>query len=137
EGRVGSHRDAPAAYGLPPGHQCCRTGRADGAVIRGAWIGVRYVGRDPRRLPVTRRFTIWLGWWVFLFLVWMLLVLTQATPELVAGVVVAAIGATATDVVRRSRFVTVSLRDLLPRHPWHLATTFVSDCWLLTVALWR
>jgi len=49
----------------------------------------------------------------------------------------AAIGATATDVVRRSRFVTVSLRDLLPRHPWHLATTFVSDCWLLTVALWR
>jgi multisubunit Na+/H+ antiporter MnhE subunit len=84
-----------------------------------------------------RRFAVWLGWWLFLFLVWILLVLTQATPEVVAGMAVAAIGATAAEVVRRSGFVTVSPRGLLPRHPWRLARTVVSDCWLLTVALWR
>ncbi len=84
-----------------------------------------------------KTFAVWLCWWVFLFVVWILLVLTQATAEVVAGVAVAALGATAAEVVRRSRFVAVSPRGLLPRHPWRLATTIVSDCWLLTVALWR
>ena len=84
-----------------------------------------------------KTFAVWLCWWVFLFVVWMLLVLTEATAEVVAGVAVAAIGATAAEVVRRSRFVSVSPRGLLPRHPWRLAKTVVSDCWLLTVALWR
>jgi multisubunit Na+/H+ antiporter MnhE subunit len=86
---------------------------------------------------VLRSFAVWLCWWVFLFVVWLLLVLTQATAEVVAGIVVAAMGATAAEVVRRSRFVVVSPRGLLPRHPGRLATTVLSDCWLLTVALWR
>ena len=84
-----------------------------------------------------RAVAIWLGWWAFLFVVWMLLVLTQATAEVVAGVVAAAIGATAAEVVRRSELVDLRPWTLLPRRPWRLARTVVSDCWLLTVALWR
>jgi multisubunit Na+/H+ antiporter MnhE subunit len=84
-----------------------------------------------------RAVAIWLGWWAFLFVVWLLLVLTQATAELIAGAFVAAIGATAAEVVRRSRLVDLRPSTLLPRRPWRLALTVVTDCWLLTVALWR
>jgi multisubunit Na+/H+ antiporter MnhE subunit len=84
-----------------------------------------------------RTFAVWLCWWMFLFLVWMLLVLTEATAEVVVGIGVAAIGATAVEAVRRSRSFAVSPRGLLPRHVGRLVTAVVSDCWLLTVALWR
>jgi multisubunit Na+/H+ antiporter MnhE subunit len=84
-----------------------------------------------------RAVAIWLGWWLFLLVVWMLLVLTQDTAEVLAGVVVAAVGATAAEVVRRSGLVDVRPWRMSPRRPWVLALTVVSDCWLLTVALWR
>jgi multisubunit Na+/H+ antiporter MnhE subunit len=84
-----------------------------------------------------RAVAIWLGWWLFLFVVWMLLVLTQATAEVLAGVVGAAIGATAAEVVRRSGLVDIRPWRMWPRRPWLLALTVVSDCWLLTVALFR
>jgi multisubunit Na+/H+ antiporter MnhE subunit len=84
-----------------------------------------------------RAVVIWLGWWLFLFVVWMLLVLTQATAEVLAGVFAAAIGATAAEVVRRSGLVEVRPWRMSPRRPWLLVFTVVSDCWLLTVALWR
>ena len=64
-----------------------------------------------------RSVAVWLCWWAFLFVVWLLLVLTQATAEVVAGAVVAAIGATAAEVVRRSRFVELLPRGLLPAPP--------------------
>jgi multisubunit Na+/H+ antiporter MnhE subunit len=86
---------------------------------------------------VLRTVAIWLCWWVVLFVTWMLLVLTQATAEVVAGVVVAAVAATAVDVVRRSPLIELSPRGLLPRRPWRLLGAVVSDCWLLTVALGR
>jgi len=76
-------------------------------------------------------------WWIFLFVLWMSLVVTEATPEVVAGVVVAGIGAIAAEVVRRSRFVELLPWGLLPRRPAALVWTIVSDCWLLTVALGR
>jgi multisubunit Na+/H+ antiporter MnhE subunit len=84
-----------------------------------------------------RSVAIWASWWVFLFVVWMLLVLTQATPEILAGAAVAAIGATAAEVVRRSRFVELLPWGLLPLHPVRLVRRVVSDCWLLGVALVR
>ncbi len=80
---------------------------------------------------------VWLAWWVFLFLVWMLLASTQATAEVTVGMVVAAVAATAAEVVRRSRLVQVRPWGLLPRRPWRLLGTVVSDCWLLTGAFWR
>jgi multisubunit Na+/H+ antiporter MnhE subunit len=84
-----------------------------------------------------RSVVIWLCWWVFLFTLWLLLVLTQATPEVIAGAVVAAIGASAAEVVRRSRFVELLPWGLVPLHPGALVRTVVSDCWVLTVALAR
>ena len=84
-----------------------------------------------------RSVAIAVGWWIFLFLLWMSLVLTTAIPEVVAGVVVAGIGAVAAEVVRRSRFVDLLPWGLLPRHPVAVAWAVLSDCWLLTVALWR
>jgi multisubunit Na+/H+ antiporter MnhE subunit len=80
---------------------------------------------------------IWVSWWVGLFLLWMLLVLTQATPEVVAGAIVAAIGATAAEVVRRSRFVELLPWGLVPLRPLRLARTVVTDSWLLAVVLVR
>ena len=84
-----------------------------------------------------RSIAIAVGWWVFLFLLWMALVLTQAVPEVIAGVAVAAIGAVAAEVVRRSRFVDLLPWGLLPRRPLSVAWAVLADCWLLTVALWR
>jgi hypothetical protein len=86
---------------------------------------------------VRRSVAIAVGWWTFLFLLWMALVLTTATPEIIVGVVVAGIGAVAAEVVRRSRFVDLLPWGLLPRRPVALAWGVLSDCWLLTVALWR
>ena len=68
---------------------------------------------------------IWLVWWVFLFAVWMALVATQATAEVLAGIVVAAIAATAAEVVRRSGLVGLRPWGLLPRHPWRLPGTMI------------
>jgi len=84
-----------------------------------------------------RSVIVWLSWWVGLFLLWVLLVLTQATPELVAGAIVAAVGATAAEVVRRSRFVDLLPWGLIPVRPGPLLRTVVTDCWVLTVALFR
>ena len=84
-----------------------------------------------------RSAVIWVSWWVCLFGLWMLLVLTQATPELLAGIAVAAIGATAAEVIRRSRFVELLPWGLVPLHPLRIAGAIVSESWLLTVALVR
>ena len=86
---------------------------------------------------MVRSAVIWVCWWVCLFALWMLLVLTRATPEILAGAVVAGIGATAAEVVRRSRFVELLPWGLVPLHPIALVRTVVSDCWVLTVALAR
>jgi multisubunit Na+/H+ antiporter MnhE subunit len=86
---------------------------------------------------VRKSVAIWVSWWVCLFVLWMSLVLTQATPEVIAGVVVAGLAATAAEVVRRSRLVQLLPWGLLPRHPVALAWTVLSDCWLLTVVLVR
>jgi anaerobic C4-dicarboxylate transporter len=47
-----------------------------------------------------RRVAAWLAWWGGLFVLWLLLVGTVAGTEVIAGVVAAAIGASATEVVR-------------------------------------
>jgi multisubunit Na+/H+ antiporter MnhE subunit len=99
------------------------------------WASLRFgAGKGA---SMRRAVAIWLGWWAFLFIVWMLLVLTQATAEVVAGVFVAAIGATAAEVVRRTGIVELRPWSLWPRRPWRLALTVISDCRLLTIALWR
>jgi len=51
----------------------------------------------------------WLGWWVALLVLYLALADSRRPEELVAGVVVAALGATAQALVRRGREVALAL----------------------------
>jgi hypothetical protein len=57
-------------------------------------------GTDRGHGPAMRRVASWLAWFGGLFVLWLLLVGTVQETEVVAALVAAAIGATATDVVR-------------------------------------
>jgi multisubunit Na+/H+ antiporter MnhE subunit len=86
---------------------------------------------------MARRVAFWIAWYVPLVVLWLAFVDTLAWEEVAAGLVAAAIAATAAELVRsqdlfRFRMDPRWLRDL---HllPWQV----LRDCWLLTVALWR
>jgi len=92
-------------------------------------------GERPRR--ETPRAVSWLGWWVALEVLWIVLVGTFDTSELVLGAVAAALGATIAVVVLFpgvDRF-DGSARWLLPA--WRLPWQAVTDTGRLTAALWR
>lgn len=79
----------------------------------------------------------WLGWWGALALVWLLLVDTVRSDELVVGALAAAIGATVATVVLRRGYVRFSPRAAwLSETPYVVRDVFV-DCILLGRALWR
>src|SRR5690349_16428721 len=91
--------------------------------------------RDPSRHPGAVR--AWLVWWVLLAALYLALVDTVLVPELVAGAVAAAIGATGAVVVRRQRRIL-----LRPRVAWAPAVVraigrFGADLVPLAEALWR
>jgi Na+/H+ ion antiporter subunit len=84
----------------------------------------------------------WLVRWALLAALWLALTDTQATPELVAGAVAAAIGATASGlVVRPGRPKTLAKSLALMRlGPHRLASPLVllvADTRLVAAALWR
>jgi len=84
-----------------------------------------------------RRVALWLAWWAFLFVVWLLLVDTLAPAEVIGGVLFSAIAAVGAEAVRGSRLVRLRPWGLLPRKPFRLPVTVVTDCWQLGLALWR
>jgi multisubunit Na+/H+ antiporter MnhE subunit len=59
---------------------------------------------------VARRLRFWLAWWLALTGLWMLLVFNTDPAEIVAGAVAAALGATATVLVRSQEALPVALR---------------------------
>jgi multisubunit Na+/H+ antiporter MnhE subunit len=86
---------------------------------------------------VLRRLRFWIAWYVALMVLWLAFVDTFAPPEVVLGLVAAALGATAAELVRsqdlvRFRMEARWLRDL-HQLPWQV----LRDCWVLAVALWR
>jgi hypothetical protein len=92
-------------------------------------------GEEERTHPGAAR--AWAVWWVLLAALYLALVDTIKVPELVAGAVIAAIGATAAVLVRRQRRVLIR-----PRAVWLLAAGpalagTVRDLVPLAVALWR
>jgi hypothetical protein len=89
-----------------------------------------------------QRLTMWGVRWLLLFALWLGLTDTRVLPELIAGAVAAAIGATVSGLVTRVRqprtlSKSLALLRLGPRRLGHpLARLFV-DTALLTGALWR
>ncbi len=75
-------------------------------------------------------------WWVALLCLWLLLV-TVSLAEFFAGVVAAAIAATAAEVVRAQGLVRFDPDPRWLVRAWKLPRSIVRDCWLLTVALVR
>jgi multisubunit Na+/H+ antiporter MnhE subunit len=86
---------------------------------------------------MARRARFWIAWYLPMVVLWLAFVDTLAWQEVAAGVVAAAIAATAAELVRSQGLVRFHLdprwlRDL-PRLPWQV----VRDTWLLAAALWR
>ena len=77
------------------------------------------------------------AWWALSFVLWLLLTSTLDAQEVVVGVFASSISAFAASIVQgkeefgfRPRLRWLSRARILPRQ-------VISDCWLLTVALWR
>jgi multisubunit Na+/H+ antiporter MnhE subunit len=107
------------------------------------WVRVP-PGAPPRGLSsgrsydaaVRARFGWWLAWWLTLLGLWLLLV-TVSVAELAAGMVAAAIGATAAELVQAQGLVRFDPNPRWFLRVWKLPRSIVRDCWLVTVALYR
>ena len=89
---------------------------------------------DPSSHSAAR---FWAGWWVALWLVWLLLVDTFQVEEVVAGMVGAAVAATVATAVREQGYM-----SFFPRGRWllevpALAGRVIADSGVLAAALWR
>ena len=86
---------------------------------------------------MARRAGFWIAWFLPLVLLWLAFVDTLAGGEVAAGLVAAALAATAAEVVRSQDLVRFRLDPRwlggLHRLPWQV----LRDTWLLAVALWR
>jgi hypothetical protein len=85
---------------------------------------------------MARRAGFWIAWFLPLLLLWLAFVDTLAGAELAAGLVAAAIAASAAELVRSQDLVRFRLDPRwlpgLQRLPWQV----LRDTWLLAVALW-
>src|SRR3954452_5350359 len=77
----------------------------------------------------------WAVWWVLCAALWLALVDRVAADELLAGVVAAAIGATAAVLVRQQRRMLLRPRARWLRHAWRPALALVTDLRPLARAL--
>jgi multisubunit Na+/H+ antiporter MnhE subunit len=90
--------------------------------------------KEARRVRVLIRFG---AWWAVSFVLWLLFTSTLDAQEMIAGVVASSISALAASIVQskkefgfRPRLRWLSRARILPGQ-------VISDCWVLTVALWR
>lgn len=79
----------------------------------------------------------WAGWWVILGALWLLLDDTVALPELIAGAIAAAAGATAVSLVRAQGILSLRPRARWTRRAWRPVVRVLPDVRLLLLALWR
>ncbi|MDQ3752678.1 MAG: Na+/H+ antiporter subunit E [Actinomycetota bacterium] len=84
-----------------------------------------------------QRVAHWFAWWIGLVLLWQLFVNTFAAPEVFAGLLAAAIAATAAEVVRGQGLV-----HFHPNPRWLLRArklpfAVLVDCRIVMGALWR
>src|SRR4029453_9292246 len=97
------------------------------------------LGRSPsgRSPPMARRAGFWIAWYVPLVVLWLAFVDTLAWEEVAAGLVAAAVAATAAEIVRSPDLVRFPLDPRWLRGLAGLPWQVLRDTWLLTAALWR
>ena len=76
----------------------------------------------------------WLLAWLFAYALWLIHTDSPKLPELLAGVIVATIAATGTELVRRQRVAGIALRASFLRRAWRVVANVVPDVGRLTVA---
>ena len=86
---------------------------------------------------MARRARFWIAWYVPMVVLWLAFVETLAWEELAAGLVAAAIAATAAELVRSQDLVRFHLDPRWLRDVHRLLWQVLRDCWLLAAALWR
>jgi len=84
-----------------------------------------------------RRAAHWLAWWVALVVLWQLFVSTFAAPEVLAGLLAAAVSATAAEAVRGQNLVHFHPRARWFVQAYRLPGNVVRDCLVLGRVLWR
>src|SRR5436305_2709382 len=83
----------------------------------------------------TRRSALfWVVAWVFAFSLWLVHSDSPKLPELIAGVVIATVAATGTELVRRQRVAGIALRAAFLRRAWGPLASVVPDVGRLIVA---
>ena len=86
---------------------------------------------------MARRVRFWFAWYLPMVVLWLAFVDTLAWEEVAAGLVAAAIAATAAELVRSQDLVRFRLDPRWLRDVHRLPWQVIRDCWLLAVALWR
>jgi multisubunit Na+/H+ antiporter MnhE subunit len=86
---------------------------------------------------MTRRLKFWIAWYVPLVGLWLAFVGTLDRNEVLLGLVAAAVGATAQELVNAQDLVRFRLEPGWLRDLWRLPWQVLTDSWLLTVVLWR
>jgi multisubunit Na+/H+ antiporter MnhE subunit len=86
---------------------------------------------------MARRAGFWIAWYVPLVVLWLAFVDTLAWEEVAAGLVAAAVAATAAEIVRSQDLVRFHLDPRWLRGLAGLPWQVLRDTWLLTAALWR
>lgn len=83
-------------------------------------------------MRVVRGAGFWLVAFVFAYALWLVHDDSAKLPELLAGVAVAAMAATGTELVRRQRVAQVAIRASFLRHAWRLVPAAARDSVALT-----
>ena len=86
---------------------------------------------------MAKRVRFWIAWYVPMVLLWLTFVDTLAIQEIIAGLVAAAIAATAAELAWSQDLVRFRLDPRWLRGLSGLPWQVLRDTWLLTVALWR
>jgi multisubunit Na+/H+ antiporter MnhE subunit len=84
-----------------------------------------------------RRIAIWLAWFVVLNVVWLALVATLNWQEEIAGVISAAIGATAAEAVQAQGLIQARLKLRWLAGLWMVPWRVVGETWLVFAILAR
>jgi len=96
---------------------------------------------DSEALPAAPgplgRVVFWLVWWILLTGLWIPLAFEVAVPELIAGAVAAAAGATLATAVRAQRLISFRPRLRWAFRLWRLPSQVVFDTGILFAVLWR
>lgn len=88
-------------------------------------------------MKVLREGRYWLIAFVWAYALWLVHDDSSKLPELLAGIAVAVLAATGTELVRRQRVAAIGLRARHLRKVPNLVPAAVRDCWMLTQLAFR